>query len=72
MNINLPIPPQSINASFMQMAFDAIRRALLNVVSSNEAVSRIMLLDANGVAWEVTVDTSGNLHTAVNAGKTRV
>lgn len=72
MNINLPIPPQSINASFMQMAFDAIRRAFVNVVSSNEAVQRILLRDSDGIVWEVTVDTSGNLQTAVNDGKSRV
>lgn len=72
MNINLPIPPQNINAGFMQLAFDAIRRAFVNVVSTGEAVSRIMLRDADGVVWEVTIDTSGNLQTAVNDGKSRI
>lgn len=72
MNINLPIPPQNINAGFMQLAFDAIRRAFVNVVSTSEAVSRIMLRDADGVVWEVTIDTSGNLQTAVNDGKSRI
>lgn len=51
---------------------NVLTRAFSSVVSKDEAVTRIMLLDSNNVAWEVTVDTSGNLHTAVNAGKTRV
>lgn len=72
MIVNLPIPPQNINSSFMQMAFDAIRRAFINVVTSDEAVQRIMLRDADGIVWEVTVDTSGNLQTTVNTGKSRV
>lgn len=72
MNVNLPIPPQNINAGFIQLAFNAIRQAFINVVSTNEAVSRIMLRDADGVVWEVTVDTSGNLQTAVNDGKSRL
>lgn len=50
----------------------ALNRAFGSIISKDEAASRIMLLDANGVAWEVTVDTSGNLQTAVNTGKTRV
>lgn len=72
MNINLPIPPPNINAGFIQQAFDAIRRSFINVVSTNEAVSRIMLRDADGVVWEVTIDTSGNLQTTVNDGKSRI
>ena len=72
MNVNLPIPPATITSSFMQMAFDAIRRGFINVVSTNEAVGRILLRDSAGVVWEVTVDTSGNLQTAVNDGKSRL
>lgn len=48
-----------------------LTRAFASVVSKDEAVQRIMLRDANGVAWEVTVDTSGNLQTAKNDGKSR-
>ena len=69
MNINLPIPPANVTGQFLQFCLDAIRRAFINVVATNEAVPRIMLRDANGVAWEVTIDTSGNLHTAKNDGK---
>lgn len=72
MNVNLPIPPANPTGSFLQMAFDAIRRAFVNVVSTNEAVKRIMLRDDNGVVWEVTVDISGTLTTAVNDGKSRL
>jgi hypothetical protein len=72
MNVNLPIPPAKITPAFLQLAFDAIKRGFLNVVSTNEAVGRILLRDSNGVVWEVTVDTSGNLQTAVNDGKSRL
>lgn len=72
MNILLPVPPANPNGSFLQLAFDAIRRAFLNVVTTNEAVQRIMLSDANGVIWQITVNTSGVLQTAVNDGKSRI
>lgn len=72
MNVNLPIPPQNINAGFMQLAFAAIKRAFIPVVSSDEATNRIMLLSPDGKAWEITIDNSGNLQTAVNTGKSRV
>jgi len=72
MNVNLPTPPANPTGAFLQLAFDAIRRAFVSVVSTNEAVSRIMLRDADGVTWEVTVNTSGNLLTAVNDGKSRL
>lgn len=72
MNVNLPIPPANPNGAFLQMALDAVRRAFLTVVSKDEAVGRLLLRDTNGVVWEVTVDTSGNLQTAVNDGKSRL
>lgn len=72
MNVNFPIPPANPNGAFLQLALDAIRRAFLSVVSKDEATNRILLRDADGVTWEVTVDTSGNLQTAVNDGKSRL
>lgn len=72
MNVNFPIPPVNPNGAFLQLALDAVRRAFINVVATNEAVKRILLRDADGVVWEVTVDTSGNLQTAVNDGKSRI
>ena len=72
MNVNFPIPPANPTGAFLQLALDAIRRAFLSVVSKDEATNRILLRDADGVTWEVTVDTSGNLQTAVNDGKSRL
>lgn len=72
MNVNFPIPPANPNGAFMQLALDAVRRAFLSVVSKDEAVGRIMLRAPNGKVWEVTVDNSGNLQTAVNDGKSRI
>lgn len=72
MNIIIPPPPPNYNQySFMQ-AFDAIRRAFMPLISKDEASPRILLQDVDGVVWQVTIDTSGNLHTAVNDGKSRL
>ncbi len=72
MNVNLPTPPANPTGAFLQLALDAIRRAFVGVVSINEAVSRIMLRDTNGVVWEVTINTSGSLQAVVNDGKSRI
>jgi hypothetical protein len=72
MNINFPTPPERVTGVFMQMLFSILKRAFNTVVSSNEAVGRIMLLSPDGKAWEVTIDNSGNLQTAVNDGKSRL
>ena len=72
MIVNFPIPPANPSGAFLQLALDAVRRAFLTVVSKDEAVGRLLLRDTAGVVWEVTVDTSGNLQTAVNDGKSRL
>lgn len=68
MNIILPTPPNSYNPNAFAQAFDAIRRAVLPLVSKDEAVSRLLLLSPAGKVYEVRVDDSGNLSTTLNSG----
>ena len=56
----------------MAQVLDTIRRAFVNVVSSNEAVPRIMLSSPNGTVYQITVSDTGTLTTAVNDGKSRI
>lgn len=71
MNIQFPVPPGTITQAYIIQVLDTIRRTLLPAISKNEAVSRVLLQAPNGNVYEVTVDNSGNLTTALNDGKTR-
>lgn len=72
MNVNLPPAPPGYNQFNISLAFDLIRQAFIPVVSQDEASPRVLLQAPNGTVYEVTVDNSGNLHTAVNTGKTHI
>lgn len=71
MNIQFPVPPGVITQTYIIQVLDILKRTFLPVVSKNEATSRILLTAPNGDVYEVTVDNSGNLTTALNDGKTR-
>jgi hypothetical protein len=72
MNVNLPPAPPGYNQFNLSQAFDLIRRAFIPVVSQDEAAPRVLLQAPNGTVYEVTVDNTGTLQTAVNTGKTRI
>jgi hypothetical protein len=65
-----PAPPQYSSATWNQI-LDNIRKAFIPLVSKDEAVARLLLRAPNGTIYEVTVDNSGTLQTAVNDGKDR-
>lgn len=71
MNIQFPVPPSNITQDYIIKVLDIIRNTLSPAVSKNEATSRILLTAPDGSTYEVTVDNSGNLTTALNDGKTR-
>jgi hypothetical protein len=72
MKVIIPPPPPSYSvASFVQV-FDAIKRSFLSTVSKDEATPRILLQAPDGKIWQVTVNNSGVITTAVNDGKDRV
>lgn len=71
MNVRFPIPPSIITQDYIIKVLDIIRLSLSPAVSKNEATARILLTAPNGSVYEVTVDNSGNLTTALNDGKTR-
>lgn len=56
----------------MVQILDTIRRAFINVVSTDQAVNRLLLRSPNGTVYEVTVSDTGSLTTAVNDGKSRI
>lgn len=66
MRINLPS-----SSAGLPVVIDAIRRAFIPALSQDEAAPRVLLRAPNGTVYEVTVDNSGVLQTAVNDGKTR-
>lgn len=67
-----PAPaPSTYSPSAFNQFTSALKKALLPVVSKDEAVTRILLRAPDGTTYEVTVDNSGNLVTAVNDGKSR-
>lgn len=72
MNINFPVPPGNITQIFIQQVLTNIKTAFQSVVSKDEAAPRILLSAPNGTVYQITVDNSGTIHTAVNDGKTRV
>lgn len=70
--ILLPTPPEQYSSAAFSQVFDSLRRALIPLVSRDEATNRIMLKAPNGTIYEVTVDNTGTLHTTVNDGKSRL
>lgn len=72
MQVNFPVPPLSYAPQAVTQILDTIRRAFVNVVSTQEAVHRILLRSPSGTIYEITVSDSGVVQTAVNSGKTRV
>jgi hypothetical protein len=59
-----PAPERYEKAAIMR-AFDNIRRALTFAVSTEEAVSSVLLEAPDGTVYKVEVDNSGNLTTTV-------
>lgn len=68
--INLPAPPPQYNPYTFTQAFDAIRRALLPLISKDEAAPRILLQSQNGTIYELKVNNDGTL--VVNTGSSTI
>jgi hypothetical protein len=67
-----PPAPPSYQSRFVQDLIESIRRAMLPLVSKDEAVGRILLQSPNGTVYEVKVGNDGTLTTTVNDGKSRL
>lgn len=63
MNIIFPPTPTTYDNGYFTRAFVIFAQALNQSVNKFEAVESILLQDADGAVWKVTVDTSGNLTT---------
>lgn len=64
MIVKFQAAPQRYEPSTLDAMFDRVRRAFGLVPSSQAAVSFLLLQDADGGVWKISVDTSGNLQTA--------
>ena len=67
----MPPAPSQYSAMAFNQLLDRVKRALLPVVSKDEAVSRLLLQAPDGTIYAVTVDNTGTLTTAINDGKSR-
>lgn len=67
-----PPPPSGPWSIFLTGLVEVLQRTLRPLVSKDEAIERVILLDADNKAWNVTVDTSGNLVVTANDGKSRL
>jgi len=71
MRANLPPAPSGYESGYFTRAFAALDRILGVCVTRQEAVDSVLLQDADGAVWKVTVDTGGNLvTTSVPLGQT--
>lgn len=61
MIINLPTPPQRYEPAAFMSILDTLKRALTFAISKREAADGILLQDADGAVWKVTVNTVGTL-----------
>jgi hypothetical protein len=52
----------------MGVILDTIRRALIPVISQDEAAPRVLLQSPNGTVYQLTVDNSGVLSTTQFTG----
>ena len=71
MIIYLPPAPRQYEPGAFNQIIDRLRRAFQPAVSQSEATPRLLLQAPNGTIYEVTVNNSGVLQTAINDGKTR-
>jgi hypothetical protein len=70
MRINLPAPLGNISQGYMVQLLQQLTRAFSRIVTTDEAVHRIILLSPDGTSWNVTVDDAGVLTTIQNTGTT--
>lgn len=59
--INLPAAPEKYNTFVFTQAFDSIRRALLPLISKDEATPRLLLQSQDGSIYELKVNNNGTL-----------
>jgi hypothetical protein len=69
---NPPPPPSGQLSAYLTSLVETLKRALLPLISKDEAVDRIILLSPNGTAFNVRVSDAGTLTAEVNDGKSRL
>ena len=69
MIVNFTIPPLQYSQTWMSQTVDAVKRAMLSVVSKDEAAPRIILRSPDGTIYSVTVSDAGALVVAAMSGK---
>lgn len=71
MNIKFPTFPPGQLGSQLQTCFQTLATAFNSVVSKDEAAPRVLLTDANGQVWALSVTTAGVATTTTISGKVR-
>lgn len=63
MRVFLPTPPQNYDPNAFNTILETVKRSLIPVVSTDEAVEGVLLQSPNGSVYKLTVDNAGNLVT---------
>jgi hypothetical protein len=69
---NPPPPPAGQLSIFLTSLVESLKRALLPLVSKDEAVDRIILLSPSGKAFSIRVTDAGVVTAELNDGKSRL
>ena len=69
---NPPPPPSGPLSVFLTGFIEATRRALLPLISKDEAVHRVLLLSPSLKVYSITVDDAGVITATLNDGKSRL
>jgi hypothetical protein len=64
----LPVPPDRYDRAYMDRLVQGLRQQLQFAVTTETAVSSVMLLSPGGKVYRVGVDDSGNLTTTYVSG----
>jgi len=68
--ITLPATPSFVSPSYMTQLLQQLTRAFSRIVTTDEAVHRVILLSPDGTSWDVKVNDAGALTVTQNTGTT--
>jgi hypothetical protein len=69
---NPPPPPNGQLSAYLTSLVETLKRALLPLISKDEAVDRIILLSPSGKSFNVRVSDAGTISVEANDGKSRL
>ena len=63
MRVFIPDPPLTYDKGVFNTILDTVKRALIPVISADEATAGVLLQSPDGSVYKLTVDNAGNLVT---------